>query len=95
MTRYAVGRRFEWRVRRYYEKLGYFVVRSAGSKGPVDLVALGGYRPLIIQCKVRNPRKQVALLEKEATKLRTLANSIGAKAVWAIRKGRKMILQEL
>ena len=33
------------------ESLGMFVVRSAGSHGPVDLVALGESRVFLLQCK--------------------------------------------
>jgi Holliday junction resolvase len=40
MSRYAVGRRLEWRVRRLLEEQGYFVVRSAGSRGRADLIAV-------------------------------------------------------
>ena len=53
MTNYATGRRFEWKRRDHWESLGYVVVRSAGSKSPIDLVAFsptGGV--LAIQCKV-------------------------------------------
>lgn len=38
--RYQAGRRAEWAVRDQYEALGYIVVRSAGSKGKIDIVAL-------------------------------------------------------
>lgn len=40
MTRYEQGRALEHRVRNLLVDLGFFVVRSAGSKTPVDLVAL-------------------------------------------------------
>lgn len=39
MTRYASGRRAEWRARDWFRRRGYTVIRSAGSKGLVDLVA--------------------------------------------------------
>lgn len=39
---YAKGRRAEYRARKQLEDEGYAVIRSAGSKGPWDLVA---YRP--------------------------------------------------
>ena len=49
---YAKGRAFEYRVRNYLEKHEYFWVRSAGSKGAADLVALkDGLPSLLIQCK--------------------------------------------
>jgi Holliday junction resolvase-like predicted endonuclease len=39
VTRYASGRRAEWRARDWLRRRGYTVIRSAGSKGLVDLVA--------------------------------------------------------
>ncbi len=52
------GAYFERRVRRHLEREGWFVVRAAGSRGPLDLVALrsdgrGGCEARLIQCKVR------------------------------------------
>ena len=64
-------------------------MRSAGSKGPVDLVAIRKGEVLMIQCKVGSrPTLQMG-------QLKALASMYGAKAIWANRKGRKMILQEL
>ena len=37
---YLKGRRLEYRASDHLEALGYFVLRSAGSHSPVDLVAL-------------------------------------------------------
>lgn len=52
---YYRGRDFEYRVRKFYEKHGWFVVRSAGSKGTADLVAISpaGGEIHFIQCKKR------------------------------------------
>ncbi len=41
MNRYRRGYRIELRVRDLLRKEGYLVLRSAGSKGPADLVAIG------------------------------------------------------
>jgi len=56
--KYQKGYRFENRVKKFYEGLGYFVVRSAGSHSPADLIAIKtkhnkGIYPfvLLIQCK--------------------------------------------
>ena len=38
MTNYSKGANFERRVKRYLESCGYYVVRSAGSHGVLDLV---------------------------------------------------------
>lgn len=37
---YVSGRAFEYRVKRYLEKKGYYVLRTAGSKSAFDLVAI-------------------------------------------------------
>jgi Holliday junction resolvase len=51
-TNYEKGRNFEYRVREHFRKLGFFVARSAGSKTPVDLLAVSSIgSPLFIQCK--------------------------------------------
>lgn len=59
-TKYDAGRALEYRVRDLLVSVGYLVVRSAGSKGIADLVALpriGGAAyealssPLLVQCK--------------------------------------------
>ncbi len=58
MTAARRGADFERRVRRHLERAGWFVVRAAGSRGPLDLVALrsdgqGGCEARLIQCKVQ------------------------------------------
>jgi len=49
--RYVRGRNFEYRVKKYFEAKGYFVVRSAGSKGVFDLIAITDGEIIGIQCK--------------------------------------------
>ena len=51
MTRYRGGADFEREVRAHLVAEGYDVVRSAGSKTKVDLVAIKEGEVLIIQCK--------------------------------------------
>ena len=54
---YNSGRRFEYRVKKFLEQKGYYVMRSAGSKSPFDLIAVPvkqnniGASILLIQCK--------------------------------------------
>ena len=55
MSRYTTGRRLEYRARDALRAQGYTVVRSAGSKGPIDLVAIGRTVRLI-QVKANRPR---------------------------------------
>ena len=51
MSRYAAGRRLEYIARDEMQTRGYTVIRSAGSKGPVDLVGIGPRDVLLIQVK--------------------------------------------
>jgi len=52
VTNYDAGARFERETRAALEDDGYEVIRSAGSKGKVDLIAWKALGPvLLIQCK--------------------------------------------
>ena len=59
---YIAGRRFEYKVKKYYENKGYTVLRTSGSHGFADLIAVrNGVNPkriVFIQCKNRKPTKQ-------------------------------------
>ena len=50
---YVKGRRYEYKVKKDYEALGYVVLRTAGSHGFADLIAIStATREVIfIQCK--------------------------------------------
>jgi len=50
---YVKGRRFEHYVKDKLEARGWIVTRSAGSKGPFDLLAVKNGKILLIQCKWR------------------------------------------
>jgi len=50
-TNYKRGYAFERKCKIDLEKKGYFVIRSGGSKGVADLVAMKGKDVLLIQCK--------------------------------------------
>lgn len=49
--KYIKGRYYESKTRKLLEKEGYSVVRSAGSKGPADLVAFNVEHFRLIQVK--------------------------------------------
>jgi len=90
-TNYSRGRAFEYRIKKYFEELGYFVVRSAGSHSVADLVAMRvGSRPVLVQCKSRG---RVSGAEKEA--LLKVAMGCGADAATALRKGRRVEIHVL
>lgn len=50
--KYRRGSDLERAARKELEANGYFVIRSAGSKGPADLVALKRGEALLVQCKL-------------------------------------------
>ena len=54
---YAKGCRLENRARTILEKQGYYVIRSAGSKGLIDLVAIRWNQVKLIQVKSRGISK--------------------------------------
>jgi Holliday junction resolvase len=62
------GRRFEHDVIRYLKSQGYHCVRSAGSKGAIDIVAMRNGATRLIQCKngSRIPLSEVAALREFA-----------------------------
>jgi len=81
-TNYEKGRRFEYYVKKKYEDDGCFVVRAAGSKGPVDLIII---RPngwiWFVQCKKRfyiSPKQKQELVAC-AKKFKAFAVLIGKK----------------
>jgi len=57
MANYARGIKVEYRVRDLYKYKGYRVIRSAGSRGPWDLLAYDKFNVIFIQCKNHKPTK--------------------------------------
>jgi len=51
VSRYKRGADFERRVKLKLEAAGWLCIRSAGSKGKIDLVAFDAGVPAFIQCK--------------------------------------------
>ena len=81
-SNYKIGRNFEYRVKRYYEEQGYYVVRSYASKGPADLYCMknkgkGLTKVLLIQCKNYKGK----LKEHEIEGLQLLAQATGGTPV--------------
>ena len=67
-SKYRIGLIFEYEVRDWLEERGWMVVRSAGSKTPIDLVAVRNNQTLLVQCKkgTKPPKKEregLAILE--------------------------------
>ena len=57
MTNYRNGARIEYKAKAELEKDGYYVIRSAGSHGVFDLVAIGFGKLRLIQLKRTRSKK--------------------------------------
>ncbi len=80
-TNYQRGQAFEYRVRDLFRKHDYYVIKSAGSKGKADLVALKAGRPaVLIQCKAGAIGSRE---RQEAAELHALAESLECTALLA------------
>ena len=89
-TAYERGRRFEYRVRDYFVRLGYVVVRSPKSKSPVDVFVMGHQTILFVQCKLGGylpPDEWNALID--------MCDKCGALPVLAINNRRKLEFYQL
>ena len=57
MTRVNTGVAFEYKMRDYFKALGFEVMRAAGSKGAMDLLAWKGEQVIAMQCKKETKKK--------------------------------------
>jgi Holliday junction resolvase len=57
MTNYKKGRAFEYRVKHFLERAGFVCLRTAGSHGFCDLIAIKPDTVQFIQCKTKRPSK--------------------------------------
>lgn len=73
MSHYAQGAAFERKTRKHLEENGYEVIRSAGSKGKVDLVAFKRGELLFVQNKING-----LCAPAERSRLRDLAGMVDA-----------------
>lgn len=90
-SRYARGSNFERRVKRHYEDRGFFVIRAAGSHGPVDLIAISKLQTMLIQCKLDGA---ASLADRE--RLANLAYTLDAQALIISRDGaHRLVVKEV
>ena len=90
MSNYSRGANFERRVRDYFEKGGWFVIRSAGSHSLIDLVALKGGEVQLIQCKTDGVLSSI-----ERAQLQELTRETGCRVYLFSRFGRKLVSEEI
>jgi len=78
---YKKGRALEYKVRNVLKEHGYFAIRSAGSKIPVDVVGFKENELLFIQCKNCDVWHQV----KDWNEFYLLCISVSAKPIVALK----------
>lgn len=81
-TNYERGRQLEYDAKAALDANGYLTVRSAGSKGAVDIMAIKPGQVLLVQCK----RQHKALSAEEWNVLYGLATAYRAIAILAERE---------
>jgi len=84
MTNYSNGSAHERRTKEKLEADGYYVIKSAGSRGVADLVAIKRDQILLVQGKLSS-----RLDPKDWNQLLTVADEIGALAI-VVGRGQKM-----
>ncbi|NIM45408.1 MAG: hypothetical protein GTN80_06245 [Nitrososphaeria archaeon] len=87
MSMYVKGARFERRVKRFFEDLGFLVIRSAGSK-PIDLVCIREGEILLVECKTSIKEIRKSTLKR----ILEIAVPFKAKAIVAAREDKKIVL---
>jgi len=90
MSGYVKGRRFEYRVRDFFKKNGFVVIRAAQSK-PIDLVCLRHGEAIFVECKT----EKSGLGARRRQELLSLAEAAGAVPLLSVRKKRKLIFKDL
>lgn len=97
---YQKGYRFELRVKKYFEKKGYYVVRKYASKGAEDLLCVKARRccenemlstVLLVQCKNLKTDRPLSLDERKA--LVALSKWTGGKPTLAKNVNHKLIVE--
>lgn len=87
---YVKGAKFERRVRDHFVRRGFYVIRSAGSKGLFDLIAIRADIVVGIQAKLDGylaPNLRNAMIE--------IGRTHNILPVFAYRVGNKLVLREL
>jgi len=90
---YEKGRRAEYRVRYVLQGQGYIVIRSAGSKSPIDLVAINPSTKRILLIQVKSGKSRLRPEEREV--LRNLRGSYEVVPMTTVREGGRLKLVEV
>lgn len=85
------GANFELQIMAYLRERGYDVLRSSGSRGAVDVVAVGDFHVLMIQAKITNP----VISPAERSAVRAIARRADAVPLVAHRDNGSVLFREL
>lgn len=92
-TNYKRGRSAEYKVKRRLEALGYrWIIRSAASHTPVDLLCSNGSEILAVQVKAG---LSPYISQREKRSLIKWAECFNAKPILARRRGGRWVLEEV
>ncbi len=89
-ARYRKGYRFEMAIYHKFKNAGYFVIRSAGSHGEFDIIAIKDGRILGIQCKYDG-----RLTKAELERIKETAIKYGILPYLAFAKNRRYYIKNL
>lgn len=93
---YLAGRRAEWRARDMLKKVGYHtVVRAAGSKGLVDLIAISRHGTLLIQVKHGRARAISPTERRGLVELKAQIPTNCWLEIWRFTKGERIPAMEV
>ena len=95
MTRYNTGADFEREVRKHLAYNGYEIMRSAGSKGKVDLVAFKPGQVLFVQCKHTEDGYLLPLERRELLRISQMTTGGVALVAWLEHKPRHIVYRRL
>lgn len=88
---YKIGRNAEYAIQRILKQKGFnYQIRSAGSHGPIDILASNGLEILAIQVK-----KKGYLSKQELNRIKDYAKAFNAKPLLAKKHKGRWILKEI
>ena len=83
MSKYASGANIEREIKTFLENENYSVVRSAGSKGCIDIVAYNDKVFRLIQVKYVKDKKHMKVTKKEYARLKkNIIPPCATKEIW-------------
>ena len=89
MKIYKSGRAYEYKARKILEREGFYVIRSAGSRGIIDLVAIKPNKIKLIQVKSTS-RDEIKIPNELKEFAKKYSNQMVEVELWVFKKGKKL-----